>query len=164
MRSGVTVLLLLLIAFSIGQTATNFNLIEEFKSHKVITGTLDDYSSKTRQRFLGSSRLSFNRTKHYITLNEFHTVFTIGDVTEPAFAGKAFSQLESRTEIFLKVRKDFDPLEDKSITPSIVWTKNKKYIDEKMRDQKRKENGLLAIAGVLAFTFGLFHHLRKPWI
>jgi len=164
MRLGVTLLLIALIGFCMAQTATNFEKIEEFKTHKTIKGTLLDYSSETRKRFLGSSRFQFRTTQHYIRLNEFQTVFNIGDVSEPAFAGKAFSKIDIGTEIFLKVRDDFNPLIERSIAPSMVWTKNKKYIDGKVRDQKRKENGLLAIVGVLAFTFGLIHHLRKPWI
>lgn len=139
-------------------------MVKEFKSYKTISGTLEDFYSKTRSRSVGLTRHRARETSYFFKLREYPTLFSIGRLSKKAFDWEKFSQLESGTKISLKVKPSYTSTNENTITPSLIWTEDEHFIDAKIRDLERKKNGWLAFTFIFIFTAGLIHHIKKPWI
>src|SRR5690554_4574499 len=103
----VSLLLFRLIAFALSQDSLNLKMVKEFKSYKTISGTLEDFYSKTRSRSVGLTRHRARETSYFFKLREYPTLFSIGRLSKKAFDWEKFSQLESGTKISLKVKPSY---------------------------------------------------------
>lgn len=142
-------------------TVTNLGMVEEFDTHTTITGTLETFYSKEKDFRLTKYKRS--ETSYYFKLREYPVIFRISRLSKEAFDWEEFKELKMGTTISLKVDPNFTATDDLA-DPSLIWTTDHNFIDANIRDVKRRKNGWLALFMSLAFTAGLVHHLKKPWI
>lgn len=160
----MTILLIALIAFSIAQASTNLKMVKEFDSYDTVTGTLESFYSKRKVRIIGLSRVAQRETSYYFKLAEYPTLFKIGKLSKKAFDWESFAELNQGKEISLKYNPRNNLKEEGTLTLSLIWNSDRQFIDKEIRNRERKMNGWLAIFFFFAFSGGLIHHIKKPWI